>query len=88
MRVLLALVLTACMAMAVAGETFRFSRGVVSVGDSIAQLVDRAGQPTRVVRLENRFGAGMGERWEYFLPNGKYVGITISDGRIEAIMES
>jgi hypothetical protein len=72
---------------AIASDTFRFSGGVVSVGDSIAALVQRAGKPDRTVQLENAYGSGVGERWEYYLPGGKLVMFTIRGSRVVAIDE-
>jgi hypothetical protein len=72
---------------AIASDTFRFSGGVVSVGDSIAALVQRAGKPDRTVQLENAYGGGVGERWEYYLPGGKLVMFTIRGSRVVAIDE-
>jgi hypothetical protein len=72
---------------AIASDTFRFSDGVVSVGDSIAALVQRAGKPDRTVQLENAYGGGVGERWEYYLPGGKLVMFTIPGSRVVAIDE-
>jgi hypothetical protein len=59
-------------------------RMVVSVGDSVGRLRDAAGVPARVVVLYNRFGAPVGERWEYDL-RGKTVLVTVSQGRVVAI---
>jgi hypothetical protein len=82
MRVMLAIVLMLCCSVAFAGRTYRFDKGVVAVGDNIAQLVERAGKPDRTVPLENGFGAGVGERWEYYLRDGKMVSFYISGGHI------
>lgn len=86
MRWLLALVLTVALADAIAGETYRFDRGVVSVGDSTGALIQRAGEPSRKAPIENRFGAKLGERWEYDL-RGKSVSFVIRDGKIQSIEE-
>ena len=70
MRWGVALVLALALAVgpALAGETYRFERGVVSVGDGVAALVQKSGrQPDRIVTLENSRGAAVGERWEYYL---------------------
>ena len=86
-RFLLAVSLLLAMASATAGDTYRFSGGVVSVGDSIAALQKRAGTPTRTVPLENSRGARVGERWDYFVGD-KLVSFEISNGRILAISEA
>ena len=69
-----------------AGETYRFSSGVVSVGDTIAVLIAKAGKPDREVKLENRLGGAVGERWEYYVGD-KLVAFYIHGGRIESIDE-
>lgn len=74
-------------AAAMAADTYRFGGGVVSTGDSVAALVKRAGQPSRIVQLENSYGAAVGERWDYFI-DGKLVSFEISGGRIIAITET
>ena len=68
-------------------DTYRFGARIVAVGDSTGRLAQVAGQPTRIVRLENDRGAVTGERWEYDI-DGKTVGFTIHGGRVERIDES
>ena len=67
-------------------DTYRFGARVVAVGDSTGKLVQAAGQPTRIVQLENEYGAVVGERWEYDI-DGKTVGFTLHDGKIARIDE-
>lgn len=87
MRTTIALILCLAAATAVAGETFRFDRGVVTVGDSVGTLVQKAGrQPDRIVTLENQRGAAVGERWEYYLRD-KQVNFETRAGRIIEITE-
>jgi len=84
---MLAIVLLLSAAMASAGETYRFDRGVVTVGDAVATLVQKAGrQPDRIVTLQNSRGAAVGERWEYFLRD-KQVNFETREGRVVAIRE-
>lgn len=84
---LLGIVLALAAIPALAADTFRFDRGVVSVGDSVATLVQKAGrQPDRIVTLENARGAAVGERWEYYLRD-KQVNFSTRDGRIVRIEE-
>ena len=86
-NMLLGLGLAFAIGSALAGETFRFDRGVVSVGDSVGALVQKAGrQPDRIVTLENSRGAAVGERWEYHLRD-KQVNFTTKGGRITEIEE-
>ena len=50
-------------------------------------MVRKAGrQPDRIVQLENRRGAAVGERWEYYLDN-KQVNFEIRGGRVVDIQE-
>lgn len=86
-RLTLAAALLLVVASATAAETYRFRNGVVSVGDSVAGLMQRAGAPTRTVQLENRYGAAVGERWEYYI-DGKLVAFEISGGRVLRITEA
>jgi len=87
MRLMLALVLFASAGIAVAGETYRFDRGVVTVGDSVSALIRKASrQPDRIVTLENGRGAAIGERWEFHLRD-KQVDFETRDGRIVGIRE-
>lgn len=86
MRTTLATFLALCLATAsaMAATTYRFATGLIAIGDSTGLLIQRAGQPDRVVQLENRFGAGVGERWEYYFRD-KQVSFTISGGRVTRI---
>lgn len=86
MRILLALILTIVAGGAIAGDTYAFQRGIVGTGDSVGQLIQKAGEPSRIVRLENSRGAAVGERWEYYLRD-KQVSVTVSGGRIVGIDE-
>lgn len=84
---LLTLALALVCGTAIAGGTYRFSKGVVVEGDNVAALIKRAGQPTRVVQLENRFGGAEGERWEYYIGT-TVVSFTIENSKIVSIEES
>ena len=86
-RIILGLALACLCCVANATETYRFRDGVVSTGDSIAALVKRAGQPSRIVQLQNRYGAAVGERWDYYIDD-KVVSFEISGGKIVAIIET
>lgn len=86
MRIILASLLALAAFHAHAFDSFAFPRGVVSKGDSTAALMQRAGEPNRIVRLENNRGAAVGERWEYYLRD-KQVNFTISDGRVTRVEE-
>ena len=68
-------------------DTYRFDARIVAVGDSTGKLVQAAGQPSRIVQLENDYGAVVGERWEYDI-DGKTVGFTLHDGKVVRIDEA
>lgn len=84
MRFKLVLVLMLAAGLAFAGDTYRFAKGVVTVGDSTGAVIQRAGQPDRIVQLENKLGAAMGERWEYYI-SGKTVMLTFRGGVLQSI---
>lgn len=86
MRILLATALLLVAGAAQAFDTYSFPRGIVSVGDSTAALIQKGGQPSRIVTLENRRGAAVGERWEYYLRD-KQVNFTIHGGRVTRVDE-
>lgn len=85
-RIILTIILLCVCAAATAG-TYRFRNGVVSEGDSVAAVMQRAGKPDRVVELQNERGAAVGERWEYYFGN-KLVALVISGGRVLEISET
>ncbi len=81
------LIATAALAAPVmASSTATFGMKVLSVGDSVARVYELAGEPSRVVQLENRFGGAIAERFEYF-QGSKVIKVTIKDGRVVAIDE-
>src|SRR3546814_20549082 len=86
-RLLIASLLARAMMPAMADFSFRFGDGVGIPGDSPGTIVRKAGrQPDRIVQLENRHGAAVGERWEYYLDN-KQVNFEIREGRVVDIQE-
>lgn len=72
---------------ATASDTVRMDKGIVTTGMNIAEVLSKAGQPSRVVTLENTRGAAVGERWEYYRGR-KLIALTISGGRVLRIDES
>jgi len=86
-RIVAIALLLALPLVAQAFDTYRFDARVVAVGDSTGRLVQAAGQPARIVQLENEYGAVVGERWEYDI-DGKTVGFTISGGKVVRIDEN
>lgn len=69
-----------------AEDSVRFGSKVVSLDDSEAKVYQAAGQPTRVVQLQNRYGAADGYRLDY-VTDRKTVQITIRGGRVVDIEE-
>ena len=83
--IFLALLLAVGTAAAAPGlGTVRFGDRVLVEGDNVARVYEVAGKPDRIVQLENRFGAGVGERWEYYR-DGKAIMLEVSGGRIVRI---
>lgn len=85
LSVLFAIALAAPM-LASATDTVNFGQRVITLGDSVATVYQVAGEPSRVVQLQNKFGAGLGERLEYFV-GSKVVQITVRDSRVVGIEE-
>lgn len=85
-RIILTVVLL-CLCAAASAATYRFRNGVVTEGDSVAAVMQRAGKPDRIVQLENEYGAGVGERWEYYF-GSKLVALVISGGKVISIGET
>ena len=53
---------------------------------SVAEVIDRAGQPSRTIQLENVYGAGVGERWEYYRGKKQY-NVWLSGGKVVKVDE-
>lgn len=84
-KIILAIALMSLSAAALA-DSYRFSGGLVMDGDSVATLIKCAGQPNRIVQMENKFGAAVGERWDYYIDD-KLVSFYISAGQVRSISE-
>lgn len=85
-RIILTIILL-CVCAAASAATYRFRNGVVTEGDSVAAVIQRAGKPDRIVQLQNEYGAGVGERWEYYFGN-KLVSLELSGGKVISISET
>jgi hypothetical protein len=68
-------------------DIYRFGSSTVSVGDSVAKLVEVAGQPIYKEPIESKQGGYSGERWQY-KQGSTTVEFTISAGKIVSINES
>lgn len=86
MRFIIAAALALASTIALA-STVRIDNRIISTGMSVAEVIDRAGQPSRTVQLENVYGAGVGERWEYYRGKRQY-NIWLSGGKVVKVDES
>ena len=84
---LLATLLLAASPMAGAASV-RFGNRIVTEGDGIGTVRQVAGNPDRIVTIENERGAAIGERWEYYRTDGTTVLITLRDGRVTKVEEA
>ncbi|MEG3791646.1 hypothetical protein V1318_16090 [Lysobacter sp. CCNWLW3] len=69
-----------------ASDSVAFGNRVIVIGDGVGQVQQVAGAPSRVKKIENKHGAEIGERFEYYR-DGKTTLITIKDGKVAAIEE-
>jgi hypothetical protein len=69
-------------------SSVRFGNRIVTEGDSVGTVRQVAGNPDRIVTIENERGAAVGERWEYYRTDGTTVLITIKDGRVTKVDEA
>lgn len=74
-------------AAAAAADTIRIGDRIVMTGMSTADVIDRAGQPSRTIQLENEYGAGVGERWEYYRGRKQY-SVWLQGGKVVKVDES
>lgn len=83
----LLIVLTSTLA---AADTIRMNKRIITDGDSEGAVMKIAGKPDRRIQLVNKYGAGVGEKWVYYLDTygaEKTVEITLSGGRVQSITE-
>lgn len=73
--------------LAAQANSVRIGNRLITEGDSVGTVRQVAGAPDRVVTLENNRGAAVGERWEYYRPDGTTVLITIHGGRVTDVEE-
>ena len=57
-------------------------------GDAAGKAHQLLGPPDHISQEHNRFGATLGETWEYYDRDGKTLRIEVRDGKITAIDES
>jgi hydrogenase maturation factor len=85
MRRLLLLPLLAFSVAACASETLRVGQQVLMVGDTAAHTLDLLGTPVYKEPVENKFGAFLGERWQFSREDGHVIIVTIIAGKVSAI---
>ena len=69
-----------------ASDSVAFGNRVIVIGDGVGPVYQVAGAPSRIKKLENKRGAEIRERFEYYR-DGKTTLITIKDGKVAAIEE-
>jgi len=68
-----------------ASETVRIDGNIVTTGMTTSEVLSRAGQPTVREDVQNKYGAVLGQRWEY---HGKrMVTLWVRAGKVERIDE-
>jgi len=85
MRRLLLIPLLALSLNVFASDTLRVGQQVLTVGDTAMHTIDLLGTPAYKEPVENKFGAYLGERWQYSRDKGRVVVVTIIAGKVAAI---
>jgi hypothetical protein len=83
-RIALALLLAS--SLAYASETARIGSRIVTTGMTTAEVIDRVGMPTMRQDITNRYGAVLGQRWEYH-DGRKMVTLWMQTGKVVRIDE-
>ena len=86
MRIAMGILLALVLATPAWAVSVTFGDRLVVVGDSVAKVMDVAGKPDRIVPVENKFGATVAERFEYYR-GSKTIAITIKDDRVVRVRE-
>lgn len=81
-----AIVLLLVSASAMAGDTARIGGKIVTTGMTTAEVLDRAGQPTAREDITNKFGAVLGQRWEYH-DGRKMITLWVQYGKVVRVDE-
>ncbi len=79
---LLAISLSVC-----ATATLRTGQQVLSVGDTAAKVIGPRGKPDFKVPVQNKFGAYLGQRWQYNREQDHVVTVTVIDGNVTDIQD-
>ncbi|MGY3039824.1 hypothetical protein ACVWWQ_001447 [Rhodanobacter sp. TND4EL1] len=82
MRTLILSLLLVFSATAQAGQTLRIGQQVLTVGDTATRAMALLGTPGYREPLENKFGARVGEQWQYAREGGHVIVLTIINGKV------
>lgn len=85
MRSLLLILLMTFSLASQAGQTLRVGQQVLTVGDTVTHAIALLGTPDYKAPVQNKFGAYLGERWQYARDNGHVLVVTIIAGKIAYI---
>lgn len=85
MRSLLLISLLALSLGVQAGQTLRVGQQVLTVGDIAAHAIALLGTPTYKEPVQNKYGAYLGERWQYTRDKGQVIVVTIIAGKVADI---
>jgi hypothetical protein len=77
---LLAISLNVC-----AAATLRVGQQVLSVGDTASKVSTLLGKPDFKEPVQNKFGAYLGERWQYNREQDRVVTVTLISGKVADI---
>ena len=77
---LLAISLNVC-----AAATLRVGQQVLSVGDTASKVITLLGKPDFKEPVQNKFGAYLGERWQYNREQDRVVTVTLISGKVADI---
>lgn len=87
MRTILLAIVLALLAIPAFADSIRFGDKLLTDGDSAAKVKQVAGDPDAIEPIQNKFGATLGERWQYYR-DGKTITFTIVQGKVTAIVET
>jgi len=85
MRHLLSISLLAFSVAVQAGQPLRVGQRVLTVGDTATHTISLLGTPVYKEPVQNKFGAHLGERWQYARDKGHVVVVTIIAGKVADI---
>ena len=71
---------------AFAFDTIRINDKILSVGDSVARMLEIAGTPNAQAQIFNQYGGEIGQSYTYYI-NGKTVTFYIKSGKVTRINE-